>query len=76
MPAGSRQQMLPDLVAELRLAPANTVVVVMSNDEDAATDLWRELLAQSVANVYILDGGINQWIATFAAEDDAHPAIG
>jgi rhodanese-related sulfurtransferase len=69
-------EMLPDLVAELRLAPVNTVVVVMSNDEDAATELWRELLAQSVANVYILDGGINQWIATFAEEDTRIEAIG
>ena len=50
-------EMLPDLVAELRLAPVNTVVVVMSNDEAAATELWRELQAQSVANVYILEGG-------------------
>ena len=70
------KQMLPDLVAELRLAPVNTVVVVMSNDEDAATALWRDLLAQSVANVYILDGGINQWIATFAHEDARIEAIG
>jgi len=62
-------EMLPDLVAELRLAPVNTVVVVMSNDEAAATDMWRELLAQSIANVYILEGGVNEWIATFAAED-------
>ena len=70
------KQMLPDLVAELRLAPVNTVVVVMSNDEEAATALWRDLLAQSVANVYILDGGINQWIATFAHEDARIEAIG
>jgi len=70
------KQMLPDLVAELRLAPVNTVVVVMSNDEDAATALWRDLLAQSVANVYILDGGINQWIATFAHEETRIEAIG
>jgi hypothetical protein len=61
--------MLPGLVAELRLAPVNTVVVVMSNDEAAATELWRELLAQSVANVYILEGGVNEWLATFAQDD-------
>ena len=68
-------EMLPDLVAELRLAPVNTVVVVMSNDEAAATELWRELQAQSVANVYILEGGVNQWIASFAAEDERIAAI-
>jgi len=68
-------EMLPDLVAELRLALVNTVVVVMSNDEEAASELWRELQAQSVANVYILEGGVNQWIATFAAEDERIAAI-
>lgn len=68
-------EMLPALVAELRLAPVNTVVVVMSNDEAAATDMWRELMAQSVANVYILEGGINEWLATFAQEDTRIVAI-
>ena len=68
-------EMLPELVSELRLAPVNTVVVVMSNDEAAATDLWRSLMAESVANVYILDGGINQWIATFAQEEERIQAL-
>lgn len=62
-------EMLPDLVAELRMAPNNTVVVLMSNDEVAATQLWQDLMAQSVANVYILEGGINEWLATFAQDD-------
>jgi len=62
-------EMLAGLVAELRMAPNNTVVVVMSNDEVAATQLWRDLTAQSVANVYILEGGINEWLATFARDD-------
>jgi rhodanese-related sulfurtransferase len=62
-------EMLSGLVAELRMAPNNTVVVVMSNDEVAATQLWRDLTAQSVANVYILEGGINEWLATFARGD-------
>lgn len=58
------------LVPELRLAPANTVVVVMSNDETIATEAWKVLVAESVPNVYILEGGVNNWLATFA-EDDA-----
>lgn len=44
---------------------ANTVFVVVSNNEAAATDAWKMLTAESVSNVYILEGGINQWIATF-----------
>ncbi|MCA9904804.1 MAG: YeeE/YedE family protein [Anaerolineae bacterium] len=53
-------------VAEMHFQPANTVFVVMSNDETQATEAWRMLKAESVPNVYILAGGINNWIATYA----------
>lgn len=49
--------------------PANTVIVVMSNDEAAATQAWQQLKAESVPSVYILEGGINGWLATFADEE-------
>lgn len=54
---------------EMRLAPANTVWVVMSNDEAAATQAWKELMAAGVPNVYILSGGINNWLSYFSEED-------
>jgi hypothetical protein len=60
---------LPDIVSELHLQPANTVFVTMSNDETGATDAWKLLLAESVPNVYILEGGVNNWIATFGEDD-------
>jgi rhodanese-related sulfurtransferase len=61
------------LVPELLNEPTdNTVLVVMSNDEAAATEAWKRLAAESVSNVYILEGGVNQWIATFA---EASPEI-
>ena len=47
----------------------NRVIVVMSNDEAAATQAWRVLVAESVSNVYILEGGLNNWIAFFGADD-------
>jgi rhodanese-related sulfurtransferase len=53
---------------ELLFQPANTVFVVMSNGEAAATDAWKALRAESLPNVYILEGGVNHWIDTFAAE--------
>jgi len=56
----------PDLISQ----PANTVFVLMSNDEQAATDAWKLLQAESVVNVYILEGGINTWITTFAESDE------
>jgi rhodanese-related sulfurtransferase len=58
------------IVPELLREPAgNTVYVVMSNDEQAATEAWKLLVAESVANVYILEGGVNNWIKTFAEAD-------
>jgi rhodanese-related sulfurtransferase len=68
---------LPAIVPALHLEPANTVFFVMSNDETAAIKAWQTLVAESVPNVYILGGGINNWIATFADEEfrDEHPAI-
>lgn len=56
------------LVPELHLQPANTLFVVMGNGETAATDAWKTLVAEAVPNVYILEGGINNWLATFGTE--------
>jgi hypothetical protein len=61
---------LPAAVPALVLEPAaNTVFVVMSNDEGAATEAWKLLSAESLPNLYILDGGINNWLKAFAEED-------
>ena len=51
---------------EFQLELANTVFVVMSNDEVAATEAWKILKAESVPNIYILEGGINNWLNTYA----------
>lgn len=61
---------LPNLAKDLLAEHApNRVVVVMGNDEAAATDAWKTLVAESVPNVYILEGGINNWLNTFALRD-------
>jgi hypothetical protein len=53
---------------ELMFEPANTVFVVLSHDETAATEAWKQLKAESLPNVYILAGGVNNWIRTFSDE--------
>ena len=53
---------------ELQFELANTIFVTMSNDELAATEAWKILKAESVPNVYILEGGINTWLKTYAGE--------
>ena len=66
VPLQRLQQIVPELLAE---PPANTVFITISNDEAAAVKAWKLLVAFGVQNVYILEGGINHWIATFGAED-------
>jgi len=53
---------------ELQFELANTLFVTMSNDEVAATEAWKILKAESVPNIYILEGGINAWLDTYAGE--------
>jgi hypothetical protein len=56
-------------VPEFHLQPANTVFVLMSNDEAQATEAWKMLTAEAVPNVYILEGGVNGWLNTFSDAD-------
>jgi rhodanese-related sulfurtransferase len=56
---------IPVLSKSLLAEPDNTVIVVMSNDETHATEAWKILTAESVLNVYILEGGINYWLDIF-----------
>ncbi len=53
---------------ELQFELANTIFVTISNDELAATEAWKILKAESVPNVYILEGGINYWLNTYAGD--------
>jgi rhodanese-related sulfurtransferase len=66
VPLARLDKIVPELLAE---PPANTVFITISNDEAAAVKAWKLLVASGVQNVYILEGGINRWIATFGAED-------
>jgi rhodanese-related sulfurtransferase len=60
---------LPALSKELLLEPDNTLFVTMSNDEKAATQAWKILMAESIPKVYILEGSINNWLKIFAEGD-------
>ncbi len=46
--------------------PANTVIILVSNDEARAEEAWKLLTAEGVMNVYLLAGGINGWLDLFA----------
>jgi rhodanese-related sulfurtransferase len=62
------EEVIPVLLSE---PPTNSVFLVMSNDEAAAVQAWKILVTDSVPNVYILEGGVNNWIAFFGTEEDA-----
>jgi rhodanese-related sulfurtransferase len=62
------EEVIPVLLSE---PPTNSVFLVMSNDEAAAVQAWKILVADAVPNVYILEGGVNNWIAFFGTEEDA-----
>ena len=66
VPINQLPVVIPDLLTE---PPANSVFVLMSNDETAATEAWKQLVASTVPNVYILEGGVNNWIAFFGEEE-------
>ncbi|MBI3159923.1 MAG: YeeE/YedE family protein [Chloroflexi bacterium] len=65
---------LPENVDEYLLQPGNTVFILMSNDEAAATQAWKYLVAENVPNVYILEGGVNYWLSLFAEETAPYDA--
>ncbi len=60
---------LPAWAQRIKKDPRLTVVVLVSNDEQAATEAWKTLVALRVPNVYILEGGINHWLDYFAQDD-------
>lgn len=58
----------PKNVKKLVDSPSNTVVVLASNDEAAATQTWKMLKSSGVVNLYILDGGVNHWLSIFPVD--------
>lgn len=51
---------------EWQVITGKTVIILISNDETSAIEAWKFLTVENVPNVYILAGGINQWIKQFS----------
>jgi rhodanese-related sulfurtransferase len=68
VPLDRLTEVIPVLLSE---PPANTVFILITNDETAAVSAWKILVGSSVQNTYILEGGVNNWITFFGAEDKA-----
>ncbi|MCL4274407.1 MAG: YeeE/YedE family protein [Anaerolineales bacterium] len=70
VPLARIEEVIPALLSE---PPDNTIFLVMSNDEIAAVQAWKLLSADGVPNVYILEGGVNNWIAFFGVDEPLRP---
>jgi rhodanese-related sulfurtransferase len=67
VPQDKLESVVPSLLSE---PPTNSVFVLMGNDETAATEAWKVLVANAVPNLYILEGGVNNWIKVFGKEEN------
>jgi len=52
-------------IADLKNPLPNTVVFVMSNDERDSTAAYKRLRGEGVLNLYIVEGGINNWLKVY-----------
>lgn len=67
---GARRTTMDELnnikfLKQIKKLPANNVTFVMSNNDTDATKAYKELKAEGVTNIYIVDGGINKWLETY-----------
>ena len=58
----------PATVNRLVSAPGNMVFFLVSNGEEASTQVWKALKASGVLNLYIIAGGMNKWLEVFPPE--------
>ncbi len=56
--------------------PEGAVLVLTGNGEERAMEVWRELQARRVPNVYLLEGGLNAWLARYGDNLQARPGAG
>ena len=67
------QEAVEDAAPDLIGLNNRTVIVAMSNGEEDATDAWKTLTANNVINAYVLEGGVNAWLAIFGEDADPKP---
>jgi len=53
-------------IGPLLKLPTQGVVIVIANSDEVAIKGWKWLKAQGVNNLYILDGGIENWLKLFS----------
>ena len=56
---------IPQVMEDIQNETESPVVIVMSNDETRAVEAWKQLVAKNSVNAYVLEGGVNNWIAEY-----------
>lgn len=74
VPLSELESVIPELKKMAQETPT-TVFVVVSNGEAQATTAWKMLAAYKVPNIYLLGGGLNQWVQIFGEEDLAEGTL-
>ncbi len=64
-----------EFVSTLASLPDQGVVIIVSNDEQVATQAWQWLKVQGVINLYILENGLQTWAQIFAGKDLPHEPL-
>ncbi len=52
-------------VVDLRQNPANRITVIIGSSEQEALSVYKHLMGYGIANIYLLDGGIDNWLTQF-----------
>lgn len=72
---GSERLDIENVKAEkkrIKSMPNNAVLVLAGNGERDATKGWKRLTALGANNLYILEGGINNWLKVYGASGEEH----
>ena len=72
-----RPEQVKATIPQIKKLPAGTITMLMSHDEVRATEAYKLMVAAGVVNVYILEGGVKNWMAIYAnpSQHAAHDAV-
>ncbi|HOQ11498.1 MAG TPA: YeeE/YedE thiosulfate transporter family protein [Spirochaetota bacterium] len=57
-----------EFVKDALTEPSNSIFVLVSNNGDDLADVYKYLKIKGVANLYVLDGGVNNWLRIFSPD--------
>jgi len=65
-----------EYVREMLREPGNTIFVLTSNDETDTAGVYKYLKTKGIGNLYILEGGVNNWLKLFPPDKEQATVAG